>query len=135
MSTKSNDFRGRCESKDKVRKDGQPKHAGNFSYTTFHAQKLQSKDYLVRMIDDELIVGTHTPLMVVLPRPIVEAAMTDRFFGSYSQDGTQMVAGKEYEAHRRLTRVKHSIYIGDVRFILRMEIYTDGEVDFKFPEY
>ena len=134
MSMK-NDFRGRCESKDKVRKDGQPKHAGNFSYATFHAQKLQSKDYFVSMIDGELIVGDHTPLVVLLPRPVVEAAMTDRFFGSYVQDGTQMVAGKEYEAHRRLTRIKHSKYIQDIRFILRMEIYTDGEVDYKFPEY
>ena len=133
METK--DFRGKCASATKVCKNGQPKHAGNFSYATFRAQKLQSKDYFVSMIDGELIVGDHTPLVVLLPRPVVEAAMTDRFFGSYSQDGTQMVAGKEYEAHRRLTRIKHSIYIGDVRFILRMEIYTDGEVDFKFPEY
>ena len=132
---KQGDFRGKCESKDKVRKDGQPKHAGNFSYASFHAQHLQSKDYLVRMIDGDLIVGDHTPLMVLLPRPVVESALTDPFFGCYVQDGQQMVEGKTYEAHRRLTRIKHNVYLGDVRFVLRMEIYTDGECNYKFPEY
>lgn len=128
-------YRGKCESKDKVRKDGKPKHAGNFSYTSFHAQRLQSKDYRVKMVDGELIVGDHTPLITLMPRGVVETALSDPFFGTYVQDGKQPVNGKLYEAHKRLTKCNFCWSMDDVRFIYREEIYTDGEVEYKFKNY
>ena len=130
------DYRGKGVSKDKLTKDGRPKRAGNFSYSTIHHQSLQSRDYYVVLKDGQLIVGEHTPLSQVMGDLIATLALTDAHFGSYVQDGEKTVAGKKHEAHRRLTRynARYS-YLDAIRFIYREEIYTDGDFDYNFPEY
>ena len=132
------DYRGRGVSATKVCKHtGKPKRAGNFSYATIHRLSLQFKDYPVTMRNDELIVGDHTPLMCVMPRAVVELALTDTHFDVYIESGIVKHGGQEYEAHRRLTRnalYGRSIWSHNL-FKLRLEVYTDGEFDFNFPEY
>lgn len=129
-------YRGRCQSATKVRKDGQPKRAGNFSAATFRSQQLQSKDYRVTMKDGHLVVGTHTYLLEIMPLAVVQLAMEDQFLDTIVRKGTITRNGKEYECAKRLVafHAKYS-YMGDVRFLYREEIYTNGDFIYDFPEY
>lgn len=129
-------YRGKCQSATKVRKDGQPKRAGNFSAVTFRSQQLQSKDYRVTLKDGQLIVGTHTFLLEVMPAAVVQLAMEDRFIDTIVRKGTITRNGKEYECVKRLTafHARYS-YMGDTRFLYREEIYSNGEFVYDFPEY
>lgn len=138
-------YRGKCESKSKVTKDGKPKRSGNFSYITFHAQSLQSKDYDVfRIIKDDgienLVVG-ETPLAAIFGEfgALVETlAMRDDNFKEYRREGVHSHCGKQYECRMTLKKIVDSnrYWKGNNRlFKLRIEIYTDGEFTYNFPEY
>lgn len=132
----THNYRGKGTST-KLTKDGQPKHAGNWSFHTIHHQSLQHQDYRVRRIDGKLIVGDHTPLNKVLPQLLVDLIESDPNFKSYKQQGTHTHAGKKYEAYKYLTKFSAfgtHMYI-DYQYIYREEIYTDGEFDYQFPNY
>ena len=130
-------FRGQCFSKDKVRKDGQPKRAGNFSAYTHHVSSLQTKDYRVYNRNGVLIVGDHTPLSTLFPAELLRLIMSDENFRSYRQEGKQAHNGKGYDARRILER--YAAYGAhmycDFEYLLRLEIYTDYEFTYEFPEY
>lgn len=131
-------YRGKGVSRDKFCKGTNiPKHAGNFSYSTIHYQSLQSRDYRVRVKNGQAIVGEHTPLDKILSPELVRIILNDDNFKHYSQTGTHTHNGKQYEAGRSLTRFgayATHIYL-DYQYTLRIEIYTDGDFDFQFPEY
>lgn len=132
-------YRGKCESKDKVRKDGQPKRAGNFSYEVFRDQHMQTRDYKVWRNDDgNLIVGDHTPLSAIYSDGIYTEAMTNPRFDEYIERGVKTVRCKKYNAERRLTKFtphyKSSILFY-YEFIYRETIYTDGDFTYEFPDY
>lgn len=133
-----NNYRGKGTSRDKVCKGTNiPKHSGNYSYSTIHHQSLQSKDYHVRLKDGKLIVGDHTPLTKIFPAELVQLALTDENFKLYCQTGTHTHGGKQYEANRSLSKFNacgwHT-YL-DYQFTLRVEIYTDGDFEYTFPDY
>lgn len=142
-------YRGKCHSKSKMTKAGQPKMAGNFSYQTFHYESLQTKDYDVYLHQDketgiELLVmaDEKTPLANVLGgdygEMIATLALRDPNFRSYHRDGEYkgLGNGKAYEAKMILTKLRGGIYWNMGRYAkLRMEIYTDGDFRFEFPEY
>ena len=131
-----NNYRGKGTST-KLTKDGKPKHAGNWSYYAIHHQSMQSRDYKVKLIDDALMVGEHTPLLCLLPSAAVELAMTDPHFGEYRQDGVRTVNGKKYECHITLTKRKlhFSVDYLNYDFTYREIIFTDWDFDYQFPEY
>lgn len=136
-------FRGRCHSTTgKKTKTGDLKMSGNFSYQTFHYQSLQSKDYYVRkkVYDsgiEQLIVGERTPLAQVMGETIATLALKDEHFEMYIQSGIKKIGVREYEMRVTLRRnMCVSRWSFDPHlFILRVEIYTDGELHFEFPEY
>ena len=121
----------------KLTKDGTPKHAGNWSATTIHFQSLQFRDYRVRRVDGELIVGEKTPLSDILQPELVDAIDRDPNFDSLHQKGTHTYRGKKYEARRSLRRVKVTWYrmIDGYEYIYREEIFTDGDFNYNFKEY
>ena len=138
------DYRGKCVSTHgKVTKAGEPKMAGNFSYSTFHLQSLQAKDYYVRLKTyasgiKTLIVGDHTPLSRLMGEHVNSLAMTDEHFDVYVRTGTKTVGVKKYEARMTLRKNKvHSAYweLDTYAFVYREEIYTDHDFNYQFPEY
>ena len=140
-------YRGKCHSKSKMTKAGQPKMAGNFSYQTFHYESLQSKDYYVYVHTDDtgierLVMEDRTTLLADVigefGEMIENLALLDPHFNSYHRDGEfkGIGNGKGYEAHMTLRKVNGDRYWNQDRFaILRMEIYTDGDFKFNFPNY
>ena len=131
------DLRGKGISSTKVSKTGEPKHAGNWSAETIRRQSLQSKDYHVRLVDGELIVGDHTPLVCVLPRAVNELALTDPTFTMYQAEWHHTHGVKKYDAIKTLTRRKiHKWYDeDDYEFTYREMIYTENDFKYVFPEY
>ena len=115
-----------------------PKHAGNFSYSTVHYNSRQEKSYRVYYCGGQLVVGANnTPLVQLLPEAVVELAKNDPNFEEYRQQGTQPVGGKQYEAHKTLRK---NMTFGtrswrNYSFLYILTIYTDGDFDYKFPEY
>lgn len=134
-------YRGKCESKTKVTKDGRPKRAGNFSYSVFHAQSMQSKDYHVKKVINEygneiLIVGDHTPLWELMGGLVEELALRDKTFDTYTQQGYKTIGSKKYEAHKTLKKSRISMRYGyELDFIYREQIYTDKDFEYQFIEY
>lgn len=129
-------FRGKGTSRDKLTKDGQPKHSGNWSYSTIHSQSLQHQEYHVRRINGELIVGDHTPLSKIFSPGIVFET-NNPHFSSYTERGTKTVGIKQYEARRTLWRFwayGSHMYL-NYEFVYREEIYTDGDFNYNFPNY
>ena len=130
-------FRGRCESRT-TGKNGKPKHAGNFSYQTFHLQSLQSRDYRVwRAENGHLIVGEHTPLLSLVPAAVVALAMDDPTFDSITLRWYKEKCGRRYECSKRLTRfaAAGSRSWCEFEFMYREEIYTDNDFNYEFPNY
>lgn len=138
-------FRGRGVSETKYTKTGEPKHAGNWSYSKIHYQNLQVKDYYVRLRTDKetgiqtLIVGDHTPLAALMGEQVEWLAMRDKTFDQYVQTdyNSRIVPGKKYEAYKRLYKSKltSSWEIDPHAFVYREAIYTDGDFKYHFPEY
>ena len=130
-------LRGKGVSKDKFTKDGRLKRSGNFSYSTIHYQSLQCKDYKVRLIDKQLIVGTHTPLSSLYPQELVNLALNDGYFERYVRNGVKTINGKQYEVESHLTRrhIHYDYNYINYEFTYREMIYTDGDFDYNFPEY
>lgn len=130
-------FRGKGTSRDKLTKDGQPKHAGNWSYSAIHNQSLQHQDYHVRRINGELIVGDHTPLNKIFSQAIADEATNNPYFAQYSEQGVKTVSGKQYEAQRSIRRcMAYGAHMWmDYEFIYHEQIYTDGDFDYNFPNY
>ena len=124
-------------SKDKFCKGtGIPKRSGNFSAFSIHQSSMQSKDYKVRVVDGRLIVGEHTPLVDVLGAAVVAAIQADPYFNSYRQEGVKTINGKQYEAHRILTKFNARFsYLSDIKYLLREEIFTELDFDYNFAEY
>lgn len=135
METNRN-FRGRGISQ-KLTKDGKPKHAGNWSAQTIHIQSLQSRDYHVKRIDGELIVGDHTPLSQILGETVAQLVASNERFNAYVECGTKTVGRKQYDAERSIRRyLPYGSHVWiDFEFIYREQIYTDGDFDYNFPEY
>ncbi|MBO5369018.1 hypothetical protein J6A32_10415 [Methanocorpusculum sp.] len=132
----SGSYRGKGTSA-KLTKDGKPKHAGNWSASTIHAQSLQCRDYHVIRKNGQLIVGDHTPLSGIMGNAIAELATTNPRFDAYVEKGVKTVNGQQYEAQRSLRRFTpcgSSIYFA-YEFIYREQINTDGDFDYNFPEY
>ena len=130
-------FRGRCEGKT-VRKDGRPKHAGNFSYATLHMQSRQSKTWRVwRAENGHLMVGEHTPLLCLLSAQAVQFAMDDHTFTCMEFRTNKVMFGKQYEACQRLTRSNERglWYGGECLYFYTEEIYTDGDFNYQFENY
>lgn len=137
--------RGKGTSLTKFTKTGDPKHAGNWSAQNIHRQSLQYRDYYVKLLKSEsgieiLIVGDHTPLARIMGETVATLAMRDPNFESYRQQGyfKGINNGRSYEAFRTLR--KNNKYINSWQhnphaFILREEIYTDGDFKYYFPEY
>ena len=134
METQS--FRGKGFSKTKFTKDGRPKRAGNWSAISVKIATVQSKDYKVRNMNGQIIVGTHTLLRDVMGM-VAEVVKNDPYFEKYEQNGYKKVNGKLYEMHLVLTKKHVTIAYArmDYQYILRVMIYTMGEVDFEFPDY
>ena len=138
-------LRGKGVSATKVTKNGEPKHAGNWSAATLHAQSMQYKDYYVRLIESTetpgikmLIVGDHTPLFKVMGDMVENAAINDPCFNSYTQAGEfkGLQNGKGYEARRTLRKINGNYRYYDGRaFVMREEIYTDFDFKYNFPNY
>lgn len=136
-------YRGKCYSTTgKKTKTGDLKMAGNFSYLTFHQQQLQSKDYYVRKVTyesgiEQLIAGEQTPLAQVMGEQIATLALRDPHFELYMQGGKKKIGAREYDMRVTLRRnLCVSRWSFDPHlFTLRVEIYTDGEVQYTFPEY
>ena len=130
-------YRGKGVSTTKFTKTGEPKHAGNFSYSTIHRQSLQAHDYPVRLIDNRLIVGNSTPLDTLMGSVVELAAREDGYFEEYQQKGEKTIGTKKYEAHKRLTKCHFRYqYLYELQqFTYREMIYTDGDFDYHFPEY
>lgn len=134
---KQQTFRGKCEGKT-VRKDGRPKHAGNFSYATLHAQSKQAESWKVWITDEgHLMVGEHTPLLCLLSPIAVQFAMDDHTFTSLEFRSHRIMFGKQYEVCQRLTRFTEHSYWHDRRYayIYTEEIYTDGDFKYQFENY
>lgn len=133
----NNNYRGKGVST-KLTKDGKPKRAGNWSYNTIHTQSLQFRDYKVMRIDNELVVGDNqTPLSHIMGEVVATLALNNPYFHEYTEKGIKTVRGKQYEAQRSLTKFSafgSHMYL-DYEFILREQIYTDGDFDYPFPEY
>lgn len=131
------DYRGKGVSADKVCKGtGIPKHAGNFSYSSIHARSLQSKDYHVTLKNHTLIVGENTPLSDFFKPQIIELLFIDPLFSSYTQNGLIEHNGKTYESVRTITKYHaRYTYLSDIKFILRIQVYTDLEFKYEFPCY
>lgn len=130
-------YRGKGTSR-KLTKDGQPKHAGNWSFQAIHAQSLQSKDWHVkRGANGELIVGDHTPLWKIMGEAVATLAETNDRFNEYVECGKKEVGRKQYDAQRSLKRfLPYGSHVWiDYEFIYREQIYTDGDFDYNFPEY
>ena len=144
---KAPNLRGKGQSATKFTKAGQPKRSGNWSAVTIHLQSMQSKDYYVFLHKDEetgietLVLEHGTPLAAVLGdygEMIATLAMRDPNFTSYRREGEfkGLGNGKGYEAHMTLRKLDGSIYWNRGRFaLLRMEIFTDGDFTFNFPNY
>ena len=134
-------LRGKGVSETKFTKSGQPKRSGNWSAATIHYQSLKSKDYPVWVKEFEsgikiLVVGEKTPLPYIMGEKAMTLALGDPHFDSYRRSGEKTVGNKPHEAHMTLTKSKIKYYIDKYRWgTLRMEIYTDGDFDFEFPEY
>lgn len=131
------DYRGKGYST-KLSKIGEPKRAGNWSYSSIHAQGLQQKTYRVYNIDGKLIVGEHTPLDHIFPAPVVMLAMNDPYFSIYSQSGYKTVGGKKYEACRTLVKCdepRRDYFLNYFSFYYTKKIYTDLDFNYNFPEY
>ena len=141
----ANEFRGKGVSATKFTKNGEPKHAGNWSAVSIHHQSLQYKDYYVRYRKDEetgievLIVGDHTPLASIMGEMVATLAMRDPHFDTYRQSGQYkgLGNGKGYDSSYTLRRNKlvRSWIIDPHAFTLRCEIYTDGDFTYNFPNY
>lgn len=129
-------YRGKGTSR-KLTKDGQPKHAGNWSFQAIHLQSLQSKDWHVRRVNGRLIIGDHTPVADVLGGMVEEIARSNEHFSEYVETGTKTVGRKQYDAQRSLKRfLPYGSHVWiDYEFIYREQIYTDGDFDYNFPEY
>lgn len=130
-------YRGKGTSKDKVRKDGKPKHAGNFSYRNSDAYKthFQSQRYRVDFIDGKLIIGDHTPAEDILPLALVELMLTDPNFEQYFQKGTHTRGGKKYDCWKKIYKPFNSGIGGYACFTYYEEICTEGDFKYNFPEY
>ena len=131
-------LRGKAVSATKFTKAGEPKRSGNWSASTVHAQSLQSRDYRVKLVDGQLIVGDHTPLAYVMDQvgAIVEELVTnDVYFSQLVRDGHKTIRGKKYESRKTLKRIHLQYSMDNVLYIYREEIYTDGDFDYNFPEY
>lgn len=137
-------YRGKGVSRDKLTKDGHPKHAGNFSYQTVHVSSLQSKDYQVTLKKDAdgepiLIVGNSTPLCKVMPQEVALLALHDKFLDTIVRSGKAKIKGKEYDSRKTLRRFHWPFHAWApeerVVFIYREEIYTDGDFVYEFPNY
>ena len=130
-------FRGRCESKT-FRKDGKPKHAGNFSYETLHAQSRQSKTYGVwRAENGHLMVGEHTPLLCLLSVGAVQFAMEDKTFTQVTFEAQREMFGKLYETRQVLKRHQYNPMYDKRRyeFTYTEEIWTDNDFNYLFENY
>lgn len=140
-------LRGKGISATKYTKAGQPKRSGNWSAVTIHHQSMQSKDYDVYLRQDKetgietLVLEHGTPLAAVLGEfgeMIATLIMRDPNFKSYYREGEYkgLGNGKGYEANMSIRKLNGSIYWNMGRFArLRMEIYTDGDFVFNFPNY
>ena len=140
-------FRGRGTSKTKFTKTGEPKHAGNWSAMSIYYQSLQVKDYYVRLVESKetpgmkiLIVGDHTPLFKIMGDLVEQLAINDEHFCSYRQEGEYkgIGNGKAYKSSYTLSKNPMAARKWSVHphaFILRCEIYTEGDFTFNFPEY
>ena len=131
-------YRGKGVSKTKFKKDGTPKHAGNFSAMTIKCAGVRSKDYKVKMIDGVLIVGVHTPLLALLPAAVVEMAMSNGYFYEYQEKGVHTHNGIKYDAYRSLIKHerRYSLDYLNYEFVYREIIYTNCDEDvYQFPEY
>lgn len=125
-------------SKDKVCKGTDiPKRAGNFSPSTIHRQSLVARDYRVSIKDGNLIVGEGTLLTKLFEPMVVAAIQSDPYFREYRQHGVKTINGKQYEAHRILTKfeTRYAYLNENVKYILREEIYTDFDFEWNFNEY
>lgn len=130
-------FRGRCTGKT-ARKDGKPKHAGNFSYQTFHAQSRQSKTYKVWRTDEgHLMVGEHTPLLCLLSVLAVRFAMEDPTFTQIEFCAEREMFGKMYETRQVLKRHHYNPVYDDreYEFTYTEDIWTDGDFKYQFENY
>ena len=133
-----NNYRGRCKSRDKFTKTGDPKMSGNFSYHTFRMQQLQYKEYEVDLVEYEsgikqLVVGENkTPLANILGDGIVRLAIEDLCFKQYVREGKVMYGRKFYDARQVLAKNKSALR---GLFSYREEVYTDGEFIHKFKNY
>ena len=140
-------LRGKGISKTKFTKAGEPKRAGNWSALTIYHQSLQTKDYYVRLVESKetpgikiLIVGDHTPLFKIMGDLVEQAAIHDEHFYSYRQEGEYKAIGngKAYKSAYTLRKnpmAARKWTIDPHAFILRCEIYTEGDFAFNFPEY
>lgn len=140
-------LRGKGQSATKLTKAGQPKRSGNWSAYEIHRQSLQFKDYYVYVHTDEtgierLVMEDRTTLLADVigefGEMIENLALLDPHFNSYRREGEfkGIGNGKCYEAHMTLRKVNGDRYWNQDRFaILRMEIYTDGDFKFNFPNY
>lgn len=140
-------FRGKGRSATKFTKNGEPKHAGNWSERSMHYQSLQSKDYYVRLLESKetagikvLIVGDNTPLYQIMGDMVEQLAINDPHFYMYRQAGKydKIRNGKKYDCSYTLTKnplAAKSWMINPHAFMLRVEIYTEGDFKYNFPEY
>ena len=135
---KQQTFRGRCEGKT-LRKDGKPKHAGNFSYSTLHAQSRQAKSWFVWRDKESghLFVGEHTPLLCLLSAQAVQFATDDHTFTSMEFRSHRIMFGRQYEVCQRLTRNYDRGRWDDrkVEYVYTEEIWTDNDFKYKFENY
>lgn len=130
-------FRGRCKGRT-VRKDGRPKHAGNFSYSTLHAQSKQCKSWFVWRTDEgHLMVGEHTPLLCLLSPIAVQFAMDDHEFTTIEFRSHKLMFGKQYETCQRLTRCYERGRWDDrkMEYVYTEEIWTDNDFKHTFEKY
>ena len=140
-------FRGKGVSAKKFTKTGEPKHAGNWSERSIHYQSLQSKDYYVRLLKSKedpeikmLIVGDHTPLYQIMGGIVEQLAINDEHFYMYRQQGKydKISNGKLYDCSYTLMKnplAAKKWMIDPFAFKLRVEIYTEGDFTYNFPEY
>ena len=131
-------FRGKCTGKT-LRKDGKPKHAGNFSYATLHAQSKQAKSWSVWRDKESghLFVGEHTPLLCLLSAQAVQFATDDHTFTSMEFRSHRIMYGRQYEVCQRLTRNYDRGRWDDrkVEYVYTEEIWTDNDFKYKFENY
>ena len=110
---------------------GEPKRSGNYS-PALHMHFCR-RTYCVYLRDGEFYVE-RTPAKNLLPPAIIELMLTDRFFKCYEQEGVYEHAGKKYKCWRKVFKPFIRGY-GCSEFNFSMEIDTEGDFEFVFPEY